>query len=72
MMGMFAYVYYSSLIRVSRLWLRLEVHRANSIQIQNVTVGSIMQTVVTSLTQPEQLELLADLRRFLGGQGVKL
>ncbi|KAK8846816.1 hypothetical protein IAR55_005904 [Kwoniella newhampshirensis] len=54
MMGLFSYVYYSSLIR-----------------IQYVTVGSIMQTVVTSLTPSEQLELLSDLRRFLGGQGVK-
>ncbi|OCF42329.1 phosphatidate cytidylyltransferase [Kwoniella heveanensis CBS 569] len=54
MMGLFSYVYYSSLIR-----------------IQYVTVGSIMQTVVTSLSTQEQLELLADLKRFLGGQGVK-
>ncbi|KAK6903909.1 hypothetical protein I203_107420 [Kwoniella mangroviensis CBS 8507] len=54
MMGLFSYVYYSSLIR-----------------IQYVTVGSIMQTVVTSLTAGEQLELLADLKRFLEGQGVK-
>lgn len=53
MMGLFAYVYYSSLIR-----------------IQNVSVGSILQTVVVSLTTTEQLELLADLKRYLGGQGV--
>ncbi|OXG50153.1 phosphatidate cytidylyltransferase [Cryptococcus neoformans] len=55
MMGLFSYVYYSSLIR-----------------IQNVTVGGIMQAVVTSLTQPEQIELLYDLKRFLAGQGVKV
>ncbi|KAL1412707.1 phosphatidate cytidylyltransferase [Vanrija albida] len=53
MMGMFAYVYYSSIIR-----------------IQNVTVGSILQTAVVSLTTDEQLELLTDLKRFLEGQGV--
>lgn len=53
MMGLFAYVYYSSLIR-----------------IQNISVGSILQTVVVSLTTAEQLELLADLKRYLGGQGV--
>jgi phosphatidate cytidylyltransferase len=41
-------------------------------QIQNVTVGSIMQTVVTSFTTTEQLELLADLKRFLEGQGVRV
>ncbi|ORX34526.1 cytidylyltransferase family-domain-containing protein [Kockovaella imperatae] len=55
MMGMFSYVYYSSLIR-----------------IQYVTVGSIMQTVVTSLSASEQLELLKDLRTFLKGQGVRV
>ncbi|WWC87060.1 uncharacterized protein L201_001945 [Kwoniella dendrophila CBS 6074] len=54
MMGLFSYVYYSSLIR-----------------IQYITVGSIMQTVVTSLSASEQLELLADLKRFLEGQGLK-
>lgn len=53
MMGIFAYVYYSSLIRV-----------------QNVSVGSILQTVVVSLTTTEQLELLNDLKRYLSGQGV--
>lgn len=53
MMGLFAYVYYSSLIRIG-----------------NVSVGSIMQTVVVSLTTTEQLELLDDLKRYLGGQGV--
>ncbi|KAL7418755.1 phosphatidate cytidylyltransferase [Cryptotrichosporon argae] len=55
MMGLFSYVYYSSLIR-----------------IQYVTVGSIMQTIVTSLSTSEQLELYADVRRFLDGQGVKV
>ncbi|WVN88720.1 uncharacterized protein L203_103933 [Cryptococcus depauperatus CBS 7841] len=48
MMGLFAYVYYSSLIRVQR-----------------ATPGSIMQLVVTSLTQAEQLELLSDMIRGL-------
>jgi phosphatidate cytidylyltransferase len=40
-------------------------------QIQYVDVGSLMQTIVTSLSTAEQLELLADLKRFLGGQGIK-
>lgn len=52
-MGVFTYVYYSSLIR--------EHH---------VTVGSILQTIVSGLTVDEQLELLADLKRYLSGQGV--
>lgn len=55
MMGMFAYVYYSSLIRV-----------------QTVSVGAVMQMIVTSLTQEEQLELLADMKRFLVGQGARI
>ena len=55
MMGLFSYVYYSSLIR-----------------IQYVTVGSIMQTVVTSLAADEQIQLLVDLRRFLDGQGISV
>jgi phosphatidate cytidylyltransferase len=52
-MGVFTYVYYSSLIR--------EHH---------VTVGSILQTIVSGLTTDEQLELLADLKKYLSGQGV--
>jgi len=53
LMGVFTYVYYSSLIR--------EHH---------VTVGSILQTIVSGLTTAEQLELLADLKKYLSGQGV--
>jgi phosphatidate cytidylyltransferase len=53
LMGIFTYVYYSSLIR--------EHH---------VTVGSILQTIVSGLTVEEQLELIADLRRYLGKQGI--
>jgi hypothetical protein len=30
-----------------------------------------MQTIVTSLSTSEQLELLADMKRFLEGQGIK-
>jgi phosphatidate cytidylyltransferase len=52
-MGVFTYVYYSSLIR--------EHH---------VTVGSILQTIVSGLTTEEQIELIADLRRYLGTQGI--
>lgn len=52
-MGVFTYVYHSSLIR--------EHH---------VTVGSILQTIVSALTVDEQLELLHDLRRYLEKQGV--
>ena len=52
-MGVFTYVYYSSLIR--------EVH---------VSVGSVLQTIVSGLTVREQLELMADLKRYLEGQGI--
>ena len=52
-MGMFAYVYYSSLIRVNQ-----------------VSVGSVLQTIVSGLSTKEQLELFEDLRRYLEGSGV--
>jgi phosphatidate cytidylyltransferase len=54
-MGVFTYVYYSSLIR--------EHH---------VTVGSVLQTIVSGLTVDEQLELLSNLKRYLSGQGIKV
>ncbi|KAK0504568.1 phosphatidate cytidylyltransferase [Armillaria luteobubalina] len=55
LMGVFIYVYYSSLIR--------EHH---------VTVGSVLQTIVSGLTVDEQLELIADMRRYLMGQGIRV
>lgn len=55
LMGVFTYVYYSSLIR--------EVH---------VTVGSVLQTIVSGLTVKQQLELMSDLRRYLEGQGISV
>ncbi|EJF57662.1 phosphatidate cytidylyltransferase, partial [Dichomitus squalens LYAD-421 SS1] len=55
LMGVFTYVYYSSLIREN-----------------HVTVGSVLQTIVSSLTVTEQLELMADLKRYLEGQGVQV
>ncbi|PWN87203.1 hypothetical protein FA10DRAFT_281953 [Acaromyces ingoldii] len=55
LMGLFSYVYYSSLIR--------EHH---------VSVGSVLQTVVTHLTVEEQVELYRELTRFLDGQGIKV
>ncbi|KAK0212642.1 phosphatidate cytidylyltransferase [Desarmillaria ectypa] len=55
LMGVFIYVYYSSLIR--------EHH---------VTVGSVLQTIVSGLTVGEQLELMADMKRYLEGQGIRV
>ena len=55
LMGVFTYVYYSSLIR--------EHH---------VTVGSLLQMIVSGLTVQEQLELMADLKRYLEGQGISV
>jgi len=55
LMGVFTYVYYSSIIRENR-----------------VTVGSVLQTVVSGLTVGEQLELISDLRRYLAGQGIDI
>ncbi len=54
-MGLFAYVYYSSLIR--------EHH---------VTVGSVLQTVVTHLTLDDQISLYREMGKFLHGQGVNV
>ncbi|KAH8828014.1 phosphatidate cytidylyltransferase [Flagelloscypha sp. PMI_526] len=53
LMGVFTYVYYSSLIR--------QLH---------VTVGSLLQTIVSGLTTEQQLELVADLKIYLQGQGI--
>ena len=83
-MGLFSYVYYSSLIRVSRPSdsqsipvCRQDHHNLTSyhlvmIQVHHVTVGSVLQTIVSSLTVEEQVEVLVDLKRYLDGQGVKL
>ncbi|KAJ3814575.1 phosphatidate cytidylyltransferase [Lentinula aff. lateritia] len=53
LMGVFTYVYYSSLIRQ-----------------HNVTVGSILQKIVSGLSVDEQLELIMDLKKYLEGMGV--
>ncbi|PPQ67251.1 hypothetical protein CVT25_005835 [Psilocybe cyanescens] len=53
LMGIFTYVYYSSLIRV-----------------HHVTVGGILQTIVSGLTIDQQLELISDLTRYLERQGI--
>ena len=53
-MGLFAYVYYSSIVRDN-----------------HVTVGSVMQTVVSSLSTQEQIELAKALTGYLAQQGVK-
>ncbi|KAI5448875.1 phosphatidate cytidylyltransferase [Naganishia albida] len=53
MMGLFAYVYYSSLIRV-----------------HHVNVGTVIDTIVNSLSATEQLEVYYDLRKYLNGQGI--
>ncbi|KAF8633382.1 hypothetical protein AX17_004553 [Amanita inopinata Kibby_2008] len=48
------------------------VYYSNLIREHHVTVGSILQTIVSGLTVGEQLELLADLKRYLQGQGVAI
>ncbi|KAG1751585.1 phosphatidate cytidylyltransferase [Suillus paluster] len=55
LMGVFTYVYYSSLIR--------EHH---------VSVGSILQMIVSGLTVDEQLELIKDLKKYMQGQGIAI
>jgi phosphatidate cytidylyltransferase len=55
LMGVFVYVYHSSIIR--------EHH---------VTVGSVLQTIVSGLTVEEQLSLVSDLQRYLAKQGISI
>ena len=52
-MGVFTYVYYSSLIRET-----------------NVTVGGLLEAIVSGLTIDQQLELMGDLKRYIEGQGI--
>jgi len=54
-MGVFTYVYYSSLIR-----------------LHNVTVGGVLQTIVSGLSVDEQLELMRDLKKYLESQGISM
>ena len=51
-MGLFSYVYYSSLIRESR-----------------ITVGHVMQIIVTQMPVEKQTELLRELSRYLTSEG---
>ncbi|PAV19010.1 phosphatidate cytidylyltransferase [Pyrrhoderma noxium] len=55
LMGVFTYVYYSSLVK--------EHH---------VTVGHVLQLIVSNLTLEEQIELMGDFKRYLEGRGVSL
>ncbi|KAJ7579163.1 cytidylyltransferase family-domain-containing protein [Mycena floridula] len=55
LMGVFTYVYYSSLVRTT-----------------NVTVGSALQMIVSGLSTADQLLVIADLKRYLEGQGIKV
>lgn len=77
MMGLFAYVYYSSLIRVhtkSFIVCRTAMltHRLlpASDQVHHVNVGTVIHTIVSSLNVQEQLEVYQDLGKFLVGQGI--
>ena len=54
-MGLFTYVYYSSMIRDN-----------------HITVGGVMQTVVSSLSTQEQLELVKSLTSYLAKQGISV
>ena len=46
------------------------VYYSNLIREHHVTVGSILQVIVSGLSVDEQLELIADLKRYLGRQGI--
>lgn len=55
LMGMFSYVWYSSLVR--------QMH---------VTVGSVLQMIVSGLSPQEQVELFYDLKRYLETSGAPI
>ena len=48
------------------------VYYSNLIRESHVTVGAVLQTIVSGLTLTEQLELIADLKRYLEGQGISV
>ncbi|KAF7321368.1 Phosphatidate cytidylyltransferase [Mycena kentingensis (nom. inval.)] len=48
------------------------VYYGSLIREHHVTVGSVLQTIVSGLTLDEQLALMADLQRYLSGQGVSI
>ena len=52
-MGMFSYVYLSSVVRVHQ-----------------VSVGGVLQTIVSGLSIEDQVTLVRDLLHYLEGQGV--
>ena len=54
-MGVFTYVYYSSLVKD-----------------HHVTVGSVLQLIVSGLTLDEQVELMADFKRYLERRGISV
>jgi phosphatidate cytidylyltransferase len=48
------------------------VYYSSLIREHHVTVGSLLETIVSGLTVDEQLQLVADLRRYLEGQGIRV
>ena len=48
------------------------VYYSSLIREHHVTVGSVLQTIVSGLTIDEQLELISDLKRYLEGQGLTI
>jgi phosphatidate cytidylyltransferase len=48
------------------------VYYTSFIRDAHITVGSVLQTVVSGLTVDEQLQLIADLKRYLQGRGISV
>ncbi|KAN0129279.1 Cytidylyltransferase family domain containing protein [Lactarius tabidus] len=48
------------------------VYYTSFIRENHVTVGSVLQTIVSGLTIEEQLELIDDLKHYLRGQGITI
>lgn len=48
------------------------VYYSNLIREHNITVGWALQKIVSGLTVDEQLQLIADLLKYLEGQGISV
>lgn len=46
------------------------VYYSALVREHHVTVGSVLQTIVSHLTAQEQVELFYDLKRYLDGAGI--
>lgn len=66
---MFSYTYHDRRHRFL-MGMFSYVYYSALVREHHVTVGSVLQTVVSNLSVGEQIELFNDLKRYLDGMGV--